>query len=154
MQPIVIKQSKRYLWLRMTGGAIGIILFFAEPFGEEISSFLKESQYILFLFVSVSAIILVKSAVELILRKPELVISNEGIELREQGYFSWDQLASFRLRLIAGGEDPDEEYLVLYLKNKIEITHRITNLEKKRMEIVDLIESMSNKVSYLGYEER
>ncbi len=91
---------------------------------------------------------------DLIKRPPEIILTDEGIELRDKGFFVWADIEHFCIRHYSG--DNDDEDLVLQMKEpwgelKVEISH--LSLSKK--EVIDAVLAYKGPANvYYAGEER
>lgn len=93
--PIVIRKSKKklFLFLLLTGGMI--TWFFVDPYEKNRKMFFESPVFTLILgIIFFSGFIYY--LVELIRGKPEIVISDNGIEIREKGFYEWASIRSFK----------------------------------------------------------
>jgi hypothetical protein len=89
---------------------------------------------------------------EFIYKKPEIILTKSGIELRDKGLIDWSLIESFNTIYYLSGENHCEE-LVLHLKESGDVKFDITLLEKKREILVDLIDGYkgSAMLYYAGH---
>lgn len=75
---------------------------------------------------------------ELIKRKAEIILTKQGIELRDKGFFDWNMIESFST-LYYRFSDTRNEDLVLHFKEFADLKFDISHIEKSKHELVDLI---------------
>ena len=95
----------------------------------------------------------VYSIVEQIKRRPRIILTKEGIEFRDNGFYSWSMIDSFKTTRSAFYKD-HKQYLVFQLKESMDIQIDITDLELNSKEVVEQIlkfKGLSNIV-YAGNE--
>jgi len=86
---------------------------------------------------------------ELIKRKPEIILSKEGIFLRGAGFFTWDIVSSFS----TADEGDDGSKLVLHFNNLPDEKISIEDLEVEKEELIaTIINHKGNaKLYYKGH---
>ena len=91
---------------------------------------------------------------ELIKRKAEIILTNDGIELRNEGFFGWEMIQSFSTQLYRG-DNGDKFDLILHFWELKDIKFDISDLEKDRDEITELILAYKGSTSILfaGHKE-
>lgn len=77
-----------------------------------------------------------------------ITISEEGIELRQKGWNHWDYISSFSTYELPDG---DGLFLVVTLKDHKIIRKNISDLDKTREEIVQLIKLFKPELIYQGH---
>ncbi len=92
------------------------------------------------------------SVIELIMNKGEIILSDEGIEIRNKGWNHWEYVDSFKTILDKDNQNSDKEYLIIYLKDSTEIKCLVSNLDKSQIEIVGLLKKYKTDIIYLGHE--
>jgi uncharacterized membrane protein len=150
-ETIIIKQSKKQLFivLLLGGGIVGAysIALYKNPL-----SIYQHPVVTIFLGVLFSSVF-IYHLVELINRKPEIILSDEGIDIRYKGFYHWKSLRSFKTteRSSKSGYDT---FLVLYFKDSSNVKIEITQLEKGRKMIVELLLQYVSigKFFYIGHE--
>jgi hypothetical protein len=92
---------------------------------------------------------------ELITQKPEIVLSSDGIEIRDKGYFNWDMIKSMKTIHYYDNGDNDVD-VIFYFKEFDRVKFNLSFLGKTREEMIELILQFSgnNGISYLGNETR
>jgi len=87
----------------------------------------------------------------LILNHPEITLTVEGIELKQQGWTHWEFVDSYQRLVEKDIENNREtESLVLHLKTGSSITCIISDLDKDSLEILDLIKQF--KANSIGHD--
>jgi hypothetical protein len=125
----IIKQSKWKLILyTLLMGAITVC--FLNDFYEERSTF---TIILWLLFLAGFGY----SLYELIKRKPEIILSREGIYLRDAGFFTWDMITSFSTA--DQGDESSNMKLVLHFYELKDKKIYIQDLEIDKDEIISLI---------------
>ena len=151
-EPLIIKKSRWKMFIySVTSFSIGIAM---------LVNFLKESAtkeasynaFILFILL-VLLTCTIYFAYELIKRKAEIILTNEGIELRDTGFFIWDDIEHFSIRHYSG-ENATQD-LVLQLKDPWEVKIDITELPPRKEDIIDAILAYKGDAAvYYAGEER
>lgn len=84
---------------------------------------------------------------ELILKRPEIILSAEGIEIRRKGWNHWAYVNSISMVVETDTENGNRVYLTLFLKDATEIKCLISDLNRTPAEIVNLAREFKNKAS-------
>lgn len=81
--------------------------------------------------------------------KGVIIISEEGIELRNMGWNHWDYIASYSIY-----EQPDDgptiPYLNITLKDGTTVSKNMSGLDKSKTEIINEIKKFRPELPYLG----
>ena len=90
---------------------------------------------------------------DLIKRPAEIILTTEGIELRDAGFFTWNDIEYFSIRHHSG-ENATQD-LVLQLKDPWEVKIDITDLPPRKEDIIDAILAYKGDAAvYYAGEER
>jgi hypothetical protein len=150
-EPIIIKLSKKQLFIvvLLSGGIMCayFIALYKNPLSIYRNPFLT-----IFLGVLFSSV-LIYHLVELINRKPEIILYDEGIDIRHKGFYNWKNLRSFKTTERSNRSGYDT-FLVLYFKDTSNVKIEITQLEKSREVIVELLlqYASASNFFYIGHE--
>jgi hypothetical protein len=127
-----------------------IIYYFIGPY-ENTRILYKNSPVFTTILGIISFIFLFSCLAEIVNRKAEIILTQEGIGLRGKGFFSWDMIDSFETIYYSRSENNDEE-LILYFKEFSDIKFIIKGLEKNRAEVAGLILKYkgAKELLYLG----
>ena len=150
----IIRQSiKRQLWYLLSTAAL-IVYYFVGPYEKTRSIYQSHPTFTIVLgtiFFSLFFYFLR----EFITRKAEIILTSEGIELRDKGFFYWNMIESFKTIYYRYSENHEEE-LVLHFKEFDDVSFNISDLEKRKDELADLIlkYGASSSVYYLGHQAK
>jgi|GEM_PF-5786717 len=92
---------------------------------------------------------------ELIKQQAEIILTKEGIELRDKGFLEWNMIDSFST-LNYRYSDNHKEDLVFHFKEFADLKIDITNLEKNKEELVELITEYkgSARLFFVGHNSK
>jgi len=77
---------------------------------------------------------------QFIMRPAEIILSAEGIKLRGKEWNNWNYISSFSTIIKKDSENHiDREYLIITLKDSTELKCLLSELDRSREEIIDLI---------------
>ena len=147
---IKISRSKKnlYFYVIISGGMI--VWFFVGPYVYS-TPVPNASRPFVIIFELIFFGVLIHSIVELIRRTPEMTISNDGIEFRNYGFYHWDIIKSFK-GIYKTYDKYDKDFLLFRFKGLGELEFNVSHLEKKKVEIVQLILE-NKKNAAIIYEE-
>jgi hypothetical protein len=143
MKQTIIKHSKSHLKITflMLVVSLSLILW--------IESGSKESKWTMIITGIIGLGIISYVLKEMIYPKGVIIISEEGIELRNKGWNHWDYIESYSIY-----EQPDDEstidYLNIRLKDGKVISKKIMGLEKNRNQILNEIKKFRPELPYHG----
>jgi len=136
---LIIRQSKWKLgWYTLFAGAM--VVYILKDIYEERSTF---TIILGIIFLALFCYFLNG----LIKRKPEIILTREGISLRDAGFFTWDMIASFSTD--DGGDDSSNMKLVLYFSEFADKEIYIQSLEVDKEELITLILSYKGNAGLL-----
>jgi hypothetical protein len=141
-----IVQIRKSSWVHsgilVTSGSM-ILWFFLGPYDETRIIYDESPRFTLLLgliFVGLFAY----SLRELIARKPEIILTEEGIEIRAYGWNHWTLINSISMFVEKDSENGNREYLLLELKDGTEIKCMITDFDRSPAEILNLVRAFKN----------
>ena len=150
-EPLIIKKSRWRLFIySLTSGSIFIYLVidFFKPNTRDVlgNVFMNIITATLLLFT-------IHFISDLIKRPAEIILTTEGIELRDAGFFTWNDIEYFSIRHHSG-ENATQD-LVLQLKDPWEVKIDITELPPRKEDIIDAILAYKGDAAvYYAGEER
>ena len=134
---VIIRASwlKQFLYVLL----LGVVLFvnYVVPDSSAKENFAKRPIFGLLIFFILLSL-LIYFLFEIVKRRPEIVITAQGLELRNSGYFEWESILSFETIQYRFSES-NNEALILHLDGMKEVEHDISILEINRYELVDLL---------------
>jgi hypothetical protein len=133
----VIRQSKKKQWgfVLMTG--LMILWYFVGPYEKTRITYTQSPTFTIIIGVVFFGGFFYYLN-ELIKRKAEIILTNQGIELRDKGFFEWDMIESFSTLYYRYRDNHDMD-LVLHFKEFADLKFDISDLEKNKEELADLI---------------
>ncbi|XZF15959.1 hypothetical protein ACTHGU_07465 [Chitinophagaceae bacterium MMS25-I14] len=133
----IIKRSQKKLagMVALSGGMI--VYYFVGPYDETRSMYKEQPVFTIILGV-IFFTLFFYFLNELIKRKPEIILTAGGIELRDKGFFEWGMIESFSTLLYKNADNRTED-LVLHFRDFPDLKFQISDLEKNRDELTDLI---------------
>lgn len=136
-EQFVIRQSKKkqYGFVIMTG--IMILWYFVGPYDKTRIIYTMNPTFTIILGIVMFGLFFYFLN-ELIKRKAEIILTKRGIELRDKGFFEWNMIESFSTIYYRYSDNHNED-LVLHFKEFADLKFDISNLEKSKDELVDLI---------------
>jgi len=153
-EQLVIRQSKKkqYGYVLVTG--LMILWYFVGPYEKTRIIYSKSPVFTIILGIIMFALFFYFLN-ELIKRNAEITLTKKGIELRDKGYFEWQMIESFKT-IYYRYNDTHNEDLVLHFKEFSDLKFDISQLEKDKTELVDLILKFKGTagVFYLGHEAK
>jgi hypothetical protein len=138
-QPISIYQANKFRYLFIFLIVAVIIYFFVGPY-DSTRLLLREHSTLGMIGGSVLFILLIYLLHEQMSQVPEIVVSTEGIELKNKGSFNWNVIESYQTVLYEYNDNSNKEHLVFVLKEEGLVQQNISYLTKSRQEIVGLIQ--------------
>jgi hypothetical protein len=136
-EQFVIRQSKKKQWGPVLMSGVMILWYFVGPYEKTRIIYKQNPTFTIILGIVMFGLFFYFLS-ELVKRKAEIILTKEGIELRDSGFFEWNMIERFST-LYHRYSDNHNEDLVLYFKNSADLKFEISNLEKDKDEIVDLI---------------
>ncbi len=136
-EQFIIRQSKKkqYGFVILTG--LMILWYFIGPYDKTRIIYTKSPNFTVLLGIIFFGLFFYFLN-ELIKRKAEVILTKEGIELRDKGFFEWNMIESFSTTYYRYSDNQNED-LVLHFKEFADLKFDISNLEKGKEEITDLI---------------
>lgn len=150
----MIRQSKKKQYGFVVGTGLMILWYFVGPYDKTRVMYAESPNFTIILGIIFFGLFFYFLN-ELIKRKPEIILTKEGIELRDKGFFDWTLIESFKTVYYRYSDNSEEE-LVLHLKEFSDIKFNITYLEKNRDVLADLIMKYKGSANlfYLGHESK
>ena len=123
--------------------SVAILYYFLGPYDKTRIIYDESPKFTIFLgFIFFG--ILFYSIYELITRKGEIILSSDGIEIRDKEWNHWDYVQSY-WTITEPRENSTDEYLIVQLKDTRQLKCLISDLDKSREEILDLITMYKSK---------
>jgi len=144
METIVIRQSRITLYGCIIVGAMFILTFFFGPF-KDAGHMYKDSPGSIIFFLLIFFGIFLYGLINLITKKSEIILSDEGIEIRNRGFNHWEYVSSISTIVERDNESSDKDYLIIGLKDQTEIRCYITDLDRPPWEILQLARVYKNR---------
>ena len=152
-EKFVIRKSKRkQIGLVLLTGIL-ILSYFIGPYESTRIIYVQSPTFTIILGIVMFGLFFY-SLNELIKRKAEIILTDEGMELRNEGFFEWEMIQSFSTQLYRGDSD-DKFDLILHFWELKDIKFDISDLEKDKNEITELILAYKGSTSILfaGHKE-
>jgi hypothetical protein len=153
-EQFVIKQSKKkqYGFVLMTG--LMILWYFVGPYEKTRIIYTKSPTFTMILGVIFFGLFFYFLN-ELIKRKAEIILTKEGIEFRDKGFFEWNMIESFSTLYYRYSDNFNID-LVLHFKDFADLKFEISHLEKNKDELVDLIMQYKGSASlfFVGHNSK
>ena len=136
-EQFVIRQSrkKQYGFVLVTG--LMILWYFVGPYEKTRIIYTQSPTFTIILGI-VFFCLFFYFLNELIKRKAEIILTKEGIELRDKGFFEWNMIESFSTLYYRYSDNYNID-LVLHFKGFADLRFEISHLEKNKDELADLI---------------
>jgi len=134
---IVIRQSKKRQWSFVLMTGLMILWYFVGPYEKTRITYIQSPTFTIIIGIVIFGAFL-NYLNEIIKRKAEIILTKEGIELRDKGFFEWDMIESFSTLYYRHSDDYKVD-LVLHFKEFADLKFDISHLEKNKEEISDLI---------------
>jgi hypothetical protein len=136
-EQFVIRQSKKkqYGFVLMTG--LMILWYFVGPYEKTRIIYTESPKFTIILGIIFFGLFFYFLN-ELIKRKAEIILTKEGIELRDKGFFEWNMIESFSTVNYRYSENYNED-LVIHFKEFADLEFEISHLEKNKTEIAEYI---------------
>lgn len=148
---LIIRKSSGRLYLYISLSVCIMLCLFIDLTGN--GSLFRQNPVLTLVATTIYSTLLAFFIITLIKRPPAIILSDDGIELSDQGFFTWDMLEA--IGTTADAEADNKEYLVIYFRELdfAPIKYNISNLEKKRKETVDLVLQYAGKqtITYKGH---
>jgi hypothetical protein len=146
MEPVQIRKSK---WVHrgivvITG--LMILGFFLGPYDKTRIMYDNSPGFTLFLGL-IFSISFFHSIRELFIKKPEIILTEEGIEIRDKGWNHWTDVNSINMLVEKDDENGDKKYLIIHLKDSNKLKCLISDLDRSPGEIINLVSNFKNNVS-------
>ncbi len=153
-QPLVIRQSKMKQYRSVLMPGLMILWYFVGPYEKTRIIYTHSPRFTIILGIVFFALFFFFLN-ELFKRKAEIILTKEGIELRDTGFFEWNMIESFST-LHYRSSDNDKEDLILHFKDLADLKFDISRLEKNKEEIVKLIIKYegSTRLIFVGHESK
>ena len=123
--------------------SVAILYYFLGPYDKTRTIYDESPKFTIFLGLVFFGI-LFYSIYELITRKGEIILSSDGIEIRDKEWNHWDYVQSY-WTITEPRENSTDEYLIVQLKDTRQLKCLISDLDKSREEILDLITMYKSK---------
>ena len=150
----IIRQSKKkqYGFVVMTG--LMILWYFVGPYEKTRIIYTQNPTFTIILGIIFFGLFFYFLN-ELIKRKAEIILTKEGIELRDKGFFNWKMIESFSTLYYRYSDNHNED-LVLHFKEFADLKFDISHLEKSKDELVDLITQYKGSASlfFVGHNSK
>ena len=144
-EQFVIRQSKKKQYGFVIGTGLMILWYFVGPYEKTRIIYTQNPTFTIILGIVFFGLFFYFLN-ELIKRKAEIILTNEGIELRDKGFFEWNMIESFSTIYYRYSDNYNMD-LVLHFKDFADLKFEISHLEKSRDELVDLIMQYKGSVS-------
>lgn len=136
-EQLIIRQSKKKQWGFVVLTGLIILWYFVGPY-EKTRIIYKQNPTLTITLGIIFLGLFFYFLNELVKRKAEIILTRDGIELRDKGYFEWSIIESFSTIYYRYSENHRED-LVLHFKEFADLKFDISHLEKSKEELVDLI---------------
>jgi hypothetical protein len=148
---LIIKNSKETQYLGVLVPVIMILAYFAGLFENPRILYSKYPTFTIILGI-IMFTLFIYFLNEVIKRKAEIILTKEGIELRNKGFYSWQFVESFETDYFRVSTHTNEN-LILHFRGFADIQFDISSLEKNRLELIESILKYkgSANVFYLGH---
>lgn len=133
----IIRQSKKKQWSFVLMTGLMILWYFVGPYEKTRIIYTQTPTFTIIIGVVIFGLFF-NYLNELIKRKAEIILTKEGIELRDKGFFEWDMIESFSTLYYRYGDSHNMD-LVLHFKEFADLKFDISHLEKNKEELSDLI---------------
>ena len=153
-EQFVIRQSrkKQYGFVIVTG--LMILWYFVGPYEKTRIIYAKSPTFTIILGIVFFGLFFYFLN-ELIKRKAEIILTKEGIELRDKGFFEWNMIESFSTLYYRYSDNYTID-LVLNFKDFADLKFEISHLEKNKDELADLIMHYKGSASlfFVGHNSK
>jgi hypothetical protein len=136
-EPFVIRQSKKKQFVFVLLPGLMILWYFAGPYDKTRIVYTQSPNFTIILGIIFFGLFFFFLN-ELIKRKTEIILTTEGIELRDKGFFEWNMIECFSTVYYRHSDNHHED-LVLHFKEFADLKFEISHLEKNKDELADLI---------------
>ncbi|MBO9203105.1 MULTISPECIES: hypothetical protein [Niastella] len=136
-KPLIIRQSKKKQWRFVILTGLMILWYFIGPYEKTRIIYKQNPTFTIILGIIIFGCFF-HFLNELVKRKAEIILTKDGIELRDKGFFEWSTIESFSTLYDHYSENHRED-LVLHFKEFADLKFEISYLEKNKEELVDLI---------------
>ena len=150
----VIRQSKKKQWGFVLIAGLMILWYFIGPY-EKTRIIYKQNPTLTIILGIVMFVLFFYCLNELIKRKAEIVLTKEGIELRDKGFFEWTMIESFSTLYYRYNDNYTID-LVLHFREFADLKFEISHLEKNKDELADLIMRYKGPASlfFVGHDSK
>jgi hypothetical protein len=146
MESVQIRKSAWVHWgIAVTVGLISL-WFFVGPYDKTRVIYDDSPRFTVFLGLIFVGLFLY-SIRELIIKRPEIILTDEGIEIRDKGWNHWIYINSIGMLVEKDSENGNKEYLIIHLKDSTEIKCLISDLDRTPGEILNLVRAYKNSVT-------
>jgi hypothetical protein len=153
MDTVTIRKSKWKLYETALLGGLLIIYYFIGLY-EYTRSMYADSPKLTIAIGILFFLLFISAVSELITRKGELIFTEDGLEIRDEGWNHWEYIQSFRTLLESNSENGDKKYLIVQLKDLNEIKYDASELDESFEEIGFLMKKFKPAIEYKGHLER
>jgi hypothetical protein len=136
-EPCIIRQSKRSQYGFVILSGMMILWYFVGPYEKTRIMYAKSPKFTIILGIVMFGLFFYFLN-ELIKRRAEIILTKEGIELNDKGFFDWKMIESFSTLYYIHSENYSIE-LILHFKEFADMKFNISYLEKSKEELADLI---------------
>lgn len=133
MKTILIRKPKWYNYVAATASGLFGLCFF-----------LSGRDWYTLTFGLISFASFIYFLKEIILNKPEITLTEEGIELKGQGWNQWNYINSINILVENDSENGSKQYLIIQLKDSTQLKYLVTDLDKPSGEILALTRDFKN----------
>ncbi len=153
-EQFVIRQSKTMQFGCALMSGLMILWYFVGPYDQTRIIYAESPKFTIILGI-IFFVLFFYFLNELITRKAEITLTKEGIELRDKGFFYWEMIESFKTVYYRYSEN-HEEKLVLQFKDFDDLRFDISNLEKGKEELAELILKYKGRANiyFTGHESK
>lgn len=146
---LIIRKSSNRLYLYISLSVCMMLCLFINFTGN--GSLFRQTPVLTILAATIHITLITFFIITLIKRPPAIILSDDGIELSDQGFFTWDMLESFGTTLTG---ESSHQHIVIYFKEFAPIKYSINQLEKDRESIVRLVQEYAGEqgLRYKGHE--
>lgn len=143
MDTVVIRNDRnKLIGLSIISGSL-ILYYFIGPY-EYTRTLYATSPISIVLIGLVLVGIFLYSIVDLIRNPEELILSEDGISIRNHGWNHWSLVDSIWIELEKDQENSDKEYLIVKLKGGGSIKKLISSLDKTSFAIYNLVNAFKS----------
>jgi len=153
-EKFIIRKSKKKQWGFVLVAGLIILWYFFGPYEKTRIMYTQSPTYTIILGVILFGLFFYFLD-ELIKRKAEIILTKEGIELRDKGFFEWKMIESVSTLNYRYSDNHNED-LVLHFKEFADLKFEISYLEKNKDELIDLIMRYKGSTSlfFVGHNSK